>query len=351
MPEKLIIHLGDCKAGSTSIQTILFRKAWKSQRHSIIYPMSFNHIRLVKSLSTKSLLASSPGLFAKVNQRLSKSSASIGILSAENFEFIDPHLLFDAINTYLPDFKDNFQLIAYIRPHAERLLASYSERVKKGGFRDSLENFTDFFEEKKFLFYAPRIDRWKKVFGDRYHVKPMKATYLKEKDVVHDFFSFALGDDDYQFTEPTRHNESVSVQDLAVFQYFHKKIRERDNHKQLAPSYARLGSHLSMIMAEMPVAQAKKLQLHQTLVQKIISTYERDAEQLDCLYFKDSVLQSSLHASLEKAIDTPQSLAIEDYCKPETIRMIDCWIEMSYRLIKSDPKMFFKLSRKPGRLS
>lgn len=349
MLKKLIIHLGDCKAGSTSIQTILFRKAWSSQNHSVIYPGPFNHIRLAKSLSTKSLLSFQQRLYSRINQRLTNSSASVGILSAENFEFVDPQLLSEAINTYLPDFKDNLQLITYVRPHAERLLASYSERVKKGTFRESLEKFTDFFESKKYLFYAPRIARWKEIFGDRYHVRPMKSTFLKNKDVVHDFFSFALGDDDYQFSEPTRHNESVSLQDLAVFQYFHQKIRAIDNQKELASSYARLGSHLSMIMAEKPVANPLKLQLHQTLAQKIKSTYESDAEQLDRLYFNDSAMQSSLQASLDKSIETPQSLAIEDYCNPETIRMIDCWLELSYRMIKANPKMFFKLSKKPGR--
>ena len=349
MIKKLVIHLGDCKAGSTSIQTILFRKAWTSQHHNVFYPKPFNHIRLAKSISTKSLLPFQARIFNRINNALSNSRAPIGILSAENFEFVDPQMFSDAIDKYLPEFRDHIQLITYVRPHAERLLASYSERVKKCTFTKSLEDFHEFFENKKYLFYAPRIERWKDVFGDRYHVKPMKTSFLREKDVVHDFFEFAFGDDDFQFTEPTRHNESVSLQDLALFQYFHKKIRAINNKKQLAPSYARLGSHLSMIMAENPVSEPSKLQLHKSLADKILSTYEHDAEQLDRLYFNDSALQSSLQAAQEKAIDTPQSLAIEDHSSPQTIRMLDCWLELSYRMIKSNPKTFFKLSKKPGR--
>ena len=349
MPEKLIIHLGDCKSGSTSIQTILFRQAWTSQKHSIVYPDGFNHIKLAKCLYQKNSLRAQPKIYKKIRQSILESEASTAILSGEAFEYVDPQLVQNAINTYLPEFKNNVHLISYFRPHAARLLASYSERVKKGGFTGSLEEFVDLFNQKKILAYAPRIRRWKNIFGEQYQAKPMIPSVLKGNDVVHDFFSFALGDNDFKYTETTRHNESVSLQDLTVFRYIHQKLSSLDPQKALINQRKRFGSHLSMIMADIPVQNQLKLQLHQSLAQKIIDIYSNDAKKIDEKYFSAPWMQSALQTSFEKALGTPQSLNIQDHCSPDTIRMIDCWLELNYRMLKTDPEIFYMLTKKPGR--
>ena len=345
MPDKLIIHLGDCKTGSTSIQTILFRKAWFSKSHSIIYPKSFNHIALAKCLYQKDLLGSQPKIYNKIRQIILDSDASTAILSAEAFEFTDPQLVRNSIDTYFPEFKNNVQLISYFRPHAARFLAAYSERVKKGGFTGTLDEFFNFFDQKDILEYAPRIKRWKDLFGDQYHLRPMIPSILKANDVVHDFFAFALGDDDFEFTESTRHNESVSLQDLSSFRYIHQKFCELDPQKSLIDSRKRLGKHLSIVMANIPLQNPEKLQLHGALAQKIKDNYIEDAKIIDEEYFNDSVMQSSLQSSVDKALDIPQSLEVQDHFQSETIRMVDCWFELNYRMMKIDPNLFLMLKQ------
>jgi hypothetical protein len=349
MPEELIIHLGDCKSGSTSIQTILFRKAWTSQNHTIAYPEGFNHIKLAKSLYQRNTLSAQPKIYKKIRKSILASDASTAILSGEAFEYVDPQLVEYAINTYLPEFKNSVRLISYFRPHAARLLASYSERVKKGGFIGSLEEFIDLFDQKKILAYAPRIRRWKNIFGDRYEARPMIPSVLKSNDVVHDFFSFALGDDDFEFTETTRHNESVSLQDLSVFRYIHQKLSDLDPQKVLIDQRKRFGSHLSMIMADIPLQNPLKLQLHKSLAQKVIDIYSDDAKKIDEKYFHAPLMQSALESAFDKALEAPQSLNIQDHCSLETIRMIDCWLELNYRMLTTDPKLFYMLTEKPGR--
>ena len=240
-------------------------------------------------------------------------------------------------------------MISYFRPHAARLLASYSERVKKGGFTNSLEEFVDLFDQKRILAYAPRIRRWKNIFGERYEARPMIPSALKANDVVHDFFSFALGDEDFEFREPTRYNESVSLQDLSVFRYIHQRLTELDPQKTMINQRKRFGSHLSMIMAEIPLQKPVKLQLNQSLARKIFDIYSDDAKKIDERYFNAPLMQSALQTSFEKALETPQSLNIQDHFSPETIRMIDCWLELNYRMLTADPKLFYMLTKKPGR--
>ena len=51
MVEEIVFHLGDCKTGTTSIQTVLSRGAWVSHAGPIAYPARFNDIPLAKTLS------------------------------------------------------------------------------------------------------------------------------------------------------------------------------------------------------------------------------------------------------------------------------------------------------------
>ena len=236
----------------------------------------------------------------------------------------------------------------YIRPHADRFLAAFSERVKKGGFNASLETFEDVFEQKKLLMYAPRIKRWKQIFGESYHIKLMKLEYLKEQDVVHDFFNFVLCDNDFKFTASTRFIESTSLQDLTVLRYVHRKMNQGRSAASIS-AYTRLGRHLSQIMCENPTVRPIKLQLHQKLACKIINTYMNDAQEVDSLYFKGTPRQSSLQLSLEKALVDPQSLEITDYFSEESIRMIDCWLELNYRMMMTNPTIYSLLAKPPSK--
>ena len=348
MLDKLIIHLGDCKSGSTSIQAILFQKAWTSSSHTILYPGNFNHTRLAKCLIENGSSLIKAKLFNNIKKELLASDASVGVLSAEAFEFVDPFRLKEAIEIYWPEFKSNIQFISYIRPHANRFLAAFSERVKKGGFTDSLRQFEEVCEQRKLLMYAPRIRQWKQAFGESYHVKPMKLEDLKGQDVVYDFFHFALGDDDFEFTSSTRLNESTSLPDLSILRYIHQKIAKGRRPSSIG-AYTRLGRHLSQIMCENPTSNPMKLQLYKKLAAKMLDTYLKDAQEIDSLYFNGSSLESALQLSLEKALEEPQSLDIRSYYSQESIRIIDCWLELNYRMMMANPAVFTRLAKPPSK--
>ncbi|PCI44584.1 MAG: hypothetical protein COB49_10930, partial [Alphaproteobacteria bacterium] len=53
MINELIIHLGDTKTGSTSIQKALVRNICQAPGKTIIYPTKNNHIGLAKTLDQK----------------------------------------------------------------------------------------------------------------------------------------------------------------------------------------------------------------------------------------------------------------------------------------------------------
>ena len=349
MIKRLIIHLGDCKTGSTSIQSILANKAWESTlplNTQIEYPCVFNHLRLVKSLGTKKFSDNQEKLFLNIARRFEKSKAHVGVLSAEQFEFLDPYLLDQALKKYLPSLLDKVTLISYIRPHADRLLASYTERIKKGAFRGTLEQFYQFFVEKKILDYSSRIAKWKSIYGDKYLIKPFVSSLLNHNDVVNDFFFTIFNSEEFKFLLPTRHNESVCVEDLAVLRHIQILLKESN------PSFegnARLGAMLAKIMAKNITNERTKLKLHQSLANKMITHCMDDAKSVDVNYFKSSILQDSLNTSCLNSSLNPQSLDIASYYDAPSIRMINCWVELNQTLIAQDPKYFLKVARLQGK--
>lgn len=350
MIKRLIIHLGDCKTGSTSIQSILANKAWKSTlplNTEIEYPCVFNHLRLVKSLASKKFSYQQEKLFLNIGRRFEKSTADVGVLSAEQFEFLDPNLLNKALKKYLPSLLDKVTLISYIRPHADRLLASYTERIKKGAFRGTLDEFYQLFAERKILDYAPRIAKWKNIFGDKYLIKPFDSRLLNQNDVVNDFFFTIFQSEDIQFLLPTRHNESVSVEDLAVLRHVQTFLKESNPSSE---GNARLGAMLAKIMAKNMANKRTKLKLHQSIANKMMYHCMDDASSVDANYFKSSILQDSLNTSCLNSYLNPQSLDIASYYDESSIRMINCWIEFYQTLIAQDPRYFLKVSQLQGKI-
>ena len=97
MVEEIVFHLGDCKTGTTSIQTVLSRGAWVSHAGPIAYPARFNDIPLAKTLSVPAEAPHEAERFGKAREAFEQSDAAHGIISAEHFEFVDPEAVARAL--------------------------------------------------------------------------------------------------------------------------------------------------------------------------------------------------------------------------------------------------------------
>jgi len=151
----------------------------------------------------------------------------------------------EAIDAHMPGLKSRIRLIAYVRPHAERLLAGFAERTKLGTFGGTLEELHLAFSETGILDYARRFRKWREVFGDAFTLRPMIARELTNNDVVHDFLNFVAQGGEFSISGSTRVNESLSLEDLAVLRLVHARIREgnpdlRTEQKSLGFSIAKL---------------------------------------------------------------------------------------------------------------
>ena len=100
MIKELVIHLGDTKTGSTSIQKVLAQKAYEVPGRSICYPGRTHHNPLGKTLSRRRLFKDRENRFREIAKVFLDSTADYGIVSAELFQSVDPRVLNDAIETY-----------------------------------------------------------------------------------------------------------------------------------------------------------------------------------------------------------------------------------------------------------
>lgn len=345
MVDDIVFHLGDCKAGSTSIQLTLAYKAWEAKGVSVLYSTKINHIPLARSIYRPKEAKFQKERFNDLNKQLTESNAQYAVVSAEDFEFTDPVALRTAIHKHLPNFVDKIRLISYVRPHADKLVSAYAERVKKGNFFRTMDVMHDIFQKKERLYYAPRFLKWREVFGNQFTLHPMIREKLYKRDVVEDFFNYLLEGQPYSITNEVVANSSLSVEDLAMMRTIHRRIHK--NNPNLSAQQQSFGWNYAPILAACATTEKTKLQLHKALAEEVAKVYRDDAEQLDAEFFEGTPMLDALNGAVVKAVDKPQSLLAKDYYKGRELKHIHAFSEMLQRLMEADPRNFIQAMRPP----
>ena len=344
MIKELIIHLGDHKTGSTSIQTALASRNWTCETCKLIYPTQWNHNPLAKAIK-----GVNEGLAKKgenLRQRMLSSSADIGVISAEAFENVPPQKLAQFLATYLPELSRSTRLITYIRPHADRLLSSFAERSKIGLRCGTLAQLHRNFLSRGFLAYAPRLRDWRNVFGEQLTLRVFQRNLLHGMDVVDDFYSYVFGAHSFEFSQSPHTNKSLCLEDLVMLREVHQVLRKNFGDRLNNSTQTIFGLHFAILLAQSEV-KGTRIQLHRDLVEEMISAYRGDAIQLDQEFFSGSPMLDALEAYSDKAIEEEQSLNPANYYSQETLRQMHCWAEFIGRLMVSNQSQFLANSRPP----
>ena len=141
MTSDLVIHLGDRKTGSTSIQKTLTDGLWTSGSRSLYYTANGHNGPLAHALATGANADNIQQRFTNLGRRIARhaAKADVAVVSSEGFEDVSPKTLKMALEAYLPEYAGTVRLIAYVRPHGARVLSGYSEQIKRGQSVGSLE--------------------------------------------------------------------------------------------------------------------------------------------------------------------------------------------------------------------
>jgi len=347
MVKELVIHLGDCKTGSTAIQTCLMGKGYELPEGSIHYPARFNHIPLAHSLSDQKMMAADreqmEDRFLQVAAALDDSDADWGIISAEVFEFISPWRLREALARFMPQYEGRTRLISYVRPHHSKVLSAFAEQLKKTGGPKNMGILFDRRVANGSLLYHKRFSQWRDAFGPAFTLRPFIRDQLVAGDVVADFFAFVTGNDTVRTHTPEHSNSSLSLRNLMMLKAVHARMAE---HPELDEALLKrvqddLGWHIAPYLAANEPARPARLQMHRGLAQKIRKECGEDARLLDADFFEGTPMTEELDQAPAKALEKPQSLRPADYFDPAELGMIRGWADFMANIIAMEPEHFF----------
>ncbi len=341
MVNELIIHVGDTKTGSTSIQQAMVRDAFEIDGKSYLFTARSTHNHLAHILRHGLPLEDHRHGFEHVTKALDESDADYGIISAENFQFVAPEVLHETIETFWPQYKDRVRLIAYVRPHPEKILSAYSEQVKLGDeFNDLDQYFDGTCQDGAFLYY-PRFQKWQAVFGERLELRPFVRSHLYKQDVVSDFMHFVLGNGNFEITKPVNANTSLTVSQLALQREAQLILNEKlQHHGELRYTAAR--SQMGRVLAEYLRhgnlgTEDAKLLIPTHLVDPIQTFYAADAEAMDAAFFDGTPMSDALATMADKTVDAPQSLLATDHFSDETVEAFKMFGRMLGDIIRTRP--------------
>lgn len=325
----LIIHIGDHKTGSTSIQLAFAKKLVELPGKAVMYPaklaMNAWGPRCVDYVQTADpeAQATARRRLQQLAARMDKSDADFVLLSAEAFERVPAQTLRQVVDEIFAPVVDDIRIIAYVRPHAARLTSSYAERIKVGT-RDAVTSSLGEFVAQRIKVgefqYLPRFTAWAEQFPDQFILRPMVRALLYKGSLVEDFLHHAFDGQPYQLEADGAANESLCLEDLMRL----KVIQQHQLPTIDQPLRLKLGWEMARVISHLPPPKKRsKLQLHRTLAKEIQTTYLEDARAMDQRFFAGQpILEQELQQAVRRARRKPQSNRPADYLSAEDIRSL-----------------------------
>lgn len=294
----LVVHVGAIKAATTSVQVALAAGCAPQSGKILRYPAkSLNHNYL------ENILAGSEGRQHPQIRRLrgmmtAGGPADIAVLSGERLSVLRPAQLKTAIETCFGDLIGDYTILHYIRPHADRALSGYAERVKIGTCDIPLREYLTDLTERGHFQQTPKLRSWQKVFGARYRLRPMLPAAMVRGDAVADFFNTVLGELPPDWVAPVPVNESLSATGLAQVARFQQQLQAETAAVRHVMGYEFAAAYCQET-ADVP---AVSVGMEADIAEFFVARHLADAEQLDREFFGDEGLfVAALHARAARA--------------------------------------------------
>lgn len=365
MVQELVFHLGDCKTGTTALQSVLAGGLARAHDgRDYLYPARFNHIPLAKTISglrgEAAEAAHRDRRWRALAREMEGSEARWGIVSAEHFEFVPPEKLKAALDEFLPGWEGRCRLIAYVRPHPERIVSAYAEAIKKTGVRVSMERFLrarEGGEDGGLYHFHPRFTAWRAVFGDAFTLRPFIRHRLAQGDVVADFLDWLGGPGSFGFTPGPLDNSALDLADLALMRMLHARLGRGD--AEIGKARLQFGWNLAPFLnarkqgGRQSGPGAGKLRMDAALCDHVAGLYRDDARALDRDFFAadgegsggTGPMETALDEARRNAVPRPQSLEAEDYFTPGELALARAFADFTGRIMEAEPAHFMWASK------
>lgn len=313
--KSLVLHIGDPKTGTSSIQHVLLNRLYDSEI-TVDYPDQLNAFPLANALSDPKQAAFRTPRWGRLAAWLHASQADVAIVSAEQFFRVKPAVLQAALDEFLPDHARSIRIVAYVRPHTKRLLSAYMQRTKAGLYQGDLQGFFDRSKRENLLHYAPRFAQWRGTFGDRFTLRPMIRTQLKDGDVVADFIGLALQGAAFTLHGTVDANPSVPLEYLTGLREVQAVLKRNAVATGTRQS---VGDRINHSLATLGPGTGTALRLPQALYAQVHAYCAEDAAALDAAFFDSPLMTDALNSAAADALAIGQPLLAQHHYSGQTL--------------------------------
>ncbi|MQQ09607.1 hypothetical protein GFB49_14155 [Epibacterium sp. SM1979] len=324
----LIFHIGDHKTGSTSIQYAFAEGRISLDRKTLLYPAELASNVLKRRFlawdraetETEKQKAATP--LQALADRIRASEADYVVISAEEFERVPPKVFKQIVDLFFADTADQIRVIAYVRPHAPRIVSSFCECTKIGApraLRQTIGEFAEMRRETGSFDYFPRFNLWRELYGDNFLLRPMIRSQLRAGSVVTDFIEHAFPDEPYTLRGDDDSNESLELTDLMRLKVLQLNLMDKK-----PPLRHQIGwEYLRQVSQQPPGPDRQKLRMHRGLAKEIRDIYLEDARSIDRAFFDGQpLLENELHAAVRSGPRRAQSVDPADYLSAAEIHSL-----------------------------
>lgn len=299
---RLVVHIGDHKTGSTSMQIALARGNVTLKSGKLCYPLVNQHYchnfvahGFVHSLRAR-FTPDTSGM-KRVATIARKANPTLTVLSAEGFEKARPSKVAEAIDEHFKMSRENLVVYCLVRPHISRLSATLSEYIKCG--RSSEDPMRDVWLMRRYwLGFGGRLNRWSNVFGSSFKVSAFKRDEMANGQPLDDLFAKAIGPDMVDVKSQVFENKSLGVEDLMRIHLVQKSLPDLAKWERHT-----VGWYLArkIAAANEPSNSGTKLTFDQATSAKFRKAYWSDASRIDRKFFADRPV---FRDALTEAVDT-----------------------------------------------
>lgn len=231
MTDRLIVHIGTHKTGSSAIQTALSdADEYLLEEAGLLYPQAGRiatggHLNLCWEVSEDDRFDAARGTTGDLVAEARRSQPASVVVSAETLTSRPRNPIYANWVVALADelAVDDVLVVAYVRPQWEYLDSLYTQRIKMGYIGSDYDAFIEENKVHPRLDYVTTFDQWERNFGERLDIRPYARELLVDGDTVRDFLA-ALHLEHLDVAAPRQVNRRPGVHAVAGLRLLYERL-------------------------------------------------------------------------------------------------------------------------------
>jgi len=251
---KAIIHIGQSKAGSTSLQSFLLRNQETLRQKNLFYlrnrrwagpdielliaglraggaDLTTNHYkRMITPVKPEEADEVITDLRARITKCAEENPNGLFVASCEQlFLWLEGADHISGLHSFLTELFDDVTYVCYLRRQEDWIASRYSQALRSGHVL-TLDEHTQ--KQMSSVSAEERVNLWTSVVGtDRLNLRLLESDWLTGGDLITDFMDLT-GVENADFESPERTNESFTPQSAEFARLINIACRNRKGAKK-----------------------------------------------------------------------------------------------------------------------